>query len=78
MTPDLWLLVGLFAVGVLLYVAYFTGSLAAERRQALRNVPKWKICPACNGRRRGPKGQPCLPCEGTGIKWSSWLVQPRD
>lgn len=34
MTPDLWLLIAVFAVGVLFYVAYRTGSLAEERRRA--------------------------------------------
>lgn len=32
--PDAWLLIGLFGAGLILFVAYATGSLADERRQA--------------------------------------------
>ena len=36
MTADLWMFLGLFIIGTLLYVAYGTGSLASERREARR------------------------------------------
>lgn len=71
MTPDQWTFAVLAMLGLVFLVAYHTGSLAAERREAAR-LRAARQCPACNGSGWALRsGHYCQPCDGTGYQWSS-------